>query len=155
MIDWLKKAILKADDRIASLMAVLIVSITVWGVFTRFVLNQPLKWMEEGALSLFVWLTFIGASSVMKNDGHVSIDLLLEKAPERFRKVLLLIKYVVMLAAVILIFVVLGFQLSVNAGDKILPILKIPYSYIDFAVPLGGLLALIHLIRLIVRTLKS
>jgi TRAP-type C4-dicarboxylate transport system permease small subunit len=151
----IKKMFLNLDDMISSTIVALIIIITVVGVFMRFVLGDPLKWTEEASLALFVWLTFIGSSSVMKHDGHVSIDFLFEKSSESVRKVLIWIKYVIMWAVLIVVFIGLGSVLASHAWDKVTPILRIPYAFIDFSIPLGGLLASIHLIRLMLKGKKT
>lgn len=150
----IKKFMLNLDDFVSAISVVLIVIITVAGVFMRFVMHDPLKWTEEATLALFVCLTFMGASSVMKQDGHVSIDILVEKAPKSVQKWLLGFKYFVVLLLLIVIFIILGSQLALNAWDKITPILRIRYTFIDLAIPLGGFLAAIHIIRLMIKNLR-
>lgn len=151
----LKKFFLNLDLVIASVALVLVVAITVANVFMRFVLHDPVKWAEEASLALFVWLTFIGASSVMKGDEHVSIDIIFDKASESVKKILYWIKYIVMLAVLLFVFIVLGYELTVNAWDKITPILRIRYTFIDIAIPLGGLLASVQLIRLMIKNARK
>lgn len=146
---FLKKLFFKADDWVAAIAALGIIVITVAGVFMRFVLGTPLKWMEEASLALFVWLTFIGASSVMKQDAHVKIDFLIERSSAKTRYVLAWIRHIVALFVFIFVFIVLGYELASNAWGKLTPILRIRYTYIDLAVVLGGALAAVHTIRLL------
>lgn len=42
-------------------------------VFTRYVMNQPLVWVEEAATYSFIWGAFIGASIGLKQDRHIKI----------------------------------------------------------------------------------
>lgn len=54
------------------LIAFITVAITVQ-VFTRYVLNQPIVWVEEAASYAFIWGAFIGASLGLKQDRHIKI----------------------------------------------------------------------------------
>ena len=50
-------------------------------VVTRYVFKIPLPWSEEMARYLFLWLTWVGASSyATKERKHVSIDLVYGEA---------------------------------------------------------------------------
>lgn len=155
MSSFLKKFFLNMDDIIASISVILIIAITVLGVFMRFVVGDPLKWTEEASLALFVWLTFFGASSVMKRDEHISIDFLVEISPKPVQKLLVWFKYIVVMLVLIIVFMVLGYELAAHAWAKITPILRIHYTFIDLAVPAGGLLAAIQLIRSILKNKKN
>ncbi|GAX88816.1 TRAP transporter small permease [Effusibacillus lacus] len=41
--------------------------------------------MEEAVRYLIVWCIFIGASLALKNDKHITIDILLKRLPEKIR----------------------------------------------------------------------
>jgi TRAP-type C4-dicarboxylate transport system permease small subunit len=43
-------------------------------VFSRYVMNQPLIWVEELATYSFIWATFLGASLGLKHQRHVKIE---------------------------------------------------------------------------------
>ena len=55
-----------------TLIAFITLAITIQ-VFTRYVLNQPLVWVEEAATYAFIWGAFIGASYGLKQDRHIKI----------------------------------------------------------------------------------
>lgn len=137
------------DDWLAKLFTVAIVVITVVAVFMRYILNNPLQWVEEVLIALYIWSIMIGAASAMKNRGHVSIDAFVTLLPvgaqrwvQRFNDVVSIV--------VLATFGWLGLQLALLSGDKITPILGIPYMYLDLAVPFGAfwmvLYLLVHLI---------
>ncbi|MDW7673879.1 MAG: TRAP transporter small permease [Bacillota bacterium] len=148
----IKNLFLNMDDFFASVSLVIIVVVTILGVFMRYVVGDPLKWTEEVLLAMFVWFTFWGASSVTKRDGHVSIDYLVDKLPIGMQRVLSIFRLLVIIMVTSVVLILLGYQLSAQAWNKLTPILGIRYTFIDLAVPMGGILALIHLIRqLIIR----
>lgn len=53
--------------------AIMVVAITTQ-VFTRYVLSQPIIWVEELATYCFIWGAFIGASLGLKLGRHVRIE---------------------------------------------------------------------------------
>ncbi|MBL8705936.1 MAG: TRAP transporter small permease [Rhodospirillales bacterium] len=55
-----------------TLIAFITIAITIQ-VFTRYVMNQPLVWVEEAATYSFIWGAFIGASIGLKQDRHIKI----------------------------------------------------------------------------------
>ena len=48
-------------------------------VFSRYVLNDPLIWVEELATYAFIWATFLGAGLGMKHSRHVRIITFVDK----------------------------------------------------------------------------
>lgn len=55
------------------LMALIVISMTIQ-IFTRYLLGQPLVWVEEAAAYAFIWLVFLGASAGFKELRHIRID---------------------------------------------------------------------------------
>ena len=68
------------------LMSGIVVSMTIQ-IFTRYLLGQPLVWVEEAAGYSFIWLVFLGAAAGFKELRHIRIDTFvvrLPAAPQRF-----------------------------------------------------------------------
>lgn len=61
------------------------------GVFFRSMLDHPLAWTNELAVLGLVWLTFIGASAVFKERGHIAVDAVSFLLPASARRVLALV----------------------------------------------------------------
>ena len=103
----------------ATLVAATVV-ITCAAVYYRYVLNSALLWPEEIAGHLLVWISFIGAYLALRNEGHLSFELLLDHLPQkvgfwiRFAIEVLLILFFGMILAlsVKLISVVVGTHLE-------------------------------------------
>ena len=62
------------------LLACLIV-LTVGGVLKRYILRNPISWLEEIQALLFMWITFIGGSAAFRYASHVSIEILVDSLP--------------------------------------------------------------------------
>lgn len=124
------------NDLIARIGAIVIVAVMVLAVFMRYIMNDPLQWVEELLITIFIWVIMLGAVSSMRVRGHVSIDALTNVLPLSVQRwISVFVDIVSFLGLVTLGW--LGLELSLDAGDKITPILMISYTFIDLAVPVG------------------
>jgi TRAP-type mannitol/chloroaromatic compound transport system permease small subunit len=63
---------------IAVLMGVMVLNVT-WQVFSRYVLGDPSSFTDELARYSMIWLGLLGAAYVSGKQGHLAIDVLVEK----------------------------------------------------------------------------
>jgi len=59
-----------------------------YDVFMRYFLNKPTIWAGEITENIIVWLTFLGAAWVLKNEGHTKIDVLANRLGPKAQAVL-------------------------------------------------------------------
>jgi TRAP-type C4-dicarboxylate transport system permease small subunit len=64
---------------------VTLIAIFGWLVFGRYVLNDTPTWVEQLALVLVVWITFLGAAAGVWHKDHLSIDFVRESFPNWLR----------------------------------------------------------------------
>jgi TRAP-type C4-dicarboxylate transport system permease small subunit len=112
-------------------------------VFMRYVVGQPWGWVEEVTVFTFVWLSMFGASAVVHAEGHISIDVLVSYAPQRWQRIIGLLGDLVVLSTLCLL-IGYGIDLTIKGQTKLTPILGIPYSYIDAAVPIACAFMLLY-----------
>ncbi|MDP2489784.1 TRAP transporter small permease [Vibrio splendidus] len=132
------------DTIIAASFLSIIVLLMSYGVVTRYVLNSPSSWVEEVCLALFVWMTFMGASALMRTDEVVRIDFLVRKIPATAANILdnLIRPLLVIFALGFMVY--WGWKLLPFSQVRFTPALKIPYIYIYAAVPVSGTFMLYH-----------
>jgi len=65
-----------------ALIAIMVIAITTQ-VFTRYVFNRPIIWVEELATYSFIWSVFIGASLGLKYGRHIKIETFVDHLPLR------------------------------------------------------------------------
>ena len=90
----LDNALRRIELVLAALALVVATASIAVGVFFRSLLDHPLAWTNELAVLGLVWLTFIGASAVFKERGHIAVDavsFLLPAGPRRALALLLLV----------------------------------------------------------------
>jgi TRAP-type C4-dicarboxylate transport system permease small subunit len=84
------------------LLAAIVVMITVQ-VFTRYVFNRPIVWVEDVATFAFIWCVFLGAAVGLKDLRHIRIETFLARLDPRFAAVLHALLYLVILACCVLV----------------------------------------------------
>ena len=135
------------DVVVASVAMFSIAAITVWGVFTRYVLVRPAAWIEELSLGLFVWLTFFGTSMLARRGEIISIEFLLHLLPKGLSFFMKKILTTVLVAASIGIIIIYGFRLVAFSTTRYTAILRIPFSVVYAGMPAGAIFTLYHVLR--------
>ena len=146
MLRIIARIIGRLDEIVASVALIVVVFITVAGVFMRYVMSEPFKWTEEVTLALMVWFAYLGSSAAFRENAHITIDFLVDRMNETLQRIVMILWHIIMIAVIAIVFVWLGYKLSLQAGDKLTPILKIPYTFIDFSVVLCGVYSIGRLI---------
>src|ERR1700738_4400180 len=75
-------------EPLAALLVIVEVAILSAGVFTRYVLGNPLVWSDELATLVFLWLAMLGSVVAYRRGEHISLSVLVRRAPPRNRKIL-------------------------------------------------------------------
>lgn len=75
--DWLARLVIA----LAAAALLVLVLITGWMVFTRYVLNDTATWVERGALLAVLWVALPVAAVGVRERFHMAVDLVLHAAP--------------------------------------------------------------------------
>lgn len=78
--------LLNLDVLIASISLILLVGITFLGVIMRYVLGNPLGWIEEVQVMLIVWTVFAAGGAAYRTGNHCSIEIVYELFPKYIQK---------------------------------------------------------------------
>lgn len=132
----MKKILKNLDAYFAGALFAVTLIIVVVNVFTRYFLNFIIPWSEEVATSCFVYTTFVGAAWCLRTRQHVGVDLLVNKLPDKARKIVHLITDFIILLVNGYIFY-LSIIYVYSARIKTMPILKISSVYLNSALILG------------------
>ena len=128
------------------LLACLIV-LTVGGVLKRYILRNPISWLEEIQALLFMWITFIGGSAAFRYASHVSIEILVDSLPKKIGG--LIERFDVLLQLLILGYLCYQeytYYFQLISTGKVTNLLRIPYSVAYLALPIGGVLMLVSML---------
>ncbi|HEY4440308.1 MAG TPA: TRAP transporter large permease subunit [Candidatus Elarobacter sp.] len=135
-------------EPIAALLVVVEIGILAAGVFTRYVMRQPLVWTDELGTILFLWLTMFGAVVAYRRNEHIRLSVLLRRASPRVRQILETVGSVIT-AIFVIELMPATFRFFVQEQIDLTPALSIPTSYVILAIIIGLVLILIlSLLRL-------
>ncbi len=151
MLRWLSAC----EDALAALGAVLFAFITLAisaEVVMRYGFNRPLAWVDEISEYALLWMTFLGTAWVLRQGGHVRVDILMQFfSPAALRRCGLFSSGCGILAALVL--VVFGTNVTWTAalrGSFKSTGLDLPTWMVLVVIPLGGLLLLARFSRMFV-----
>ncbi len=150
------KLLTKIFDRILSIFTIvsgicvslMMIGITV-EVFTRYFLNNPLRGVIEVTQTMILWVVFLSAAWLLKEDGHVRVDLLVVRLKPKTQNILNIIICLVSACACLIIFwygvkvVLADFQQRVRE----IGIVTIPTAWVQIAIPIGALPLFIQFLR--------
>lgn len=114
-------------------------------VLFRYLFNAPLTWSDEMAVSLFVWVSFLGAAVAMRENRHSGVDNVIGKlsgGPLRIVQVTTLVGVAVFL----IIWTIKGIETLPILAIQKTPSLQISVSWVYAGLPVGSMLMLIQLI---------
>lgn len=123
----------------------LLVIDVVWQVISRYVVGQSSSFTEEFARFSLIWLTVLGAAYINgSKEGHLSMDFLLSKLPEKKRVKRKKVIQVLMAFFALIIMVLGGGNLvytTLSLG-QVSSALQVPLGFVYAIVPVSGLMIL-------------
>ena len=150
----------KAFDRLLDFFAVLAGIIAAFvtvavstGIVTRFMFNRPMAWVIEISEYSLLYIAFLSAAWVMKNNKHVSLDLVYNSFSPK-NKVISDLFTSILGGLVFLIVTYFGFKVTRNQyiTKYFTPtFLEAPKFIVTLIIPVGSFLLLIQIIRKICR----
>lgn len=126
-----------------------------YGVFMRYIFNNPQAWVEEVSRYSIIWGIFLGFGMALKHNQHIQVDILYDRLNNSM-------KYVVNLVATILciifciIYTYYGYVLVENRMSSGMVSLDvgIPMWIVYLILPISGVLFLIRFIERLVNILS-
>jgi TRAP-type C4-dicarboxylate transport system permease small subunit len=144
-------------DKIINLLAVLAATIILFvtlavcaDIILRNFLHKPLVWVFETTEYLLLYMTFLGAAWVLKREGHVHVDILINKlsrkAQARFGVITSMIGIIICGA-----FVVYGSEVTwdyfARGVVSTKSLLGFPYAPVLMIIPIGSFFLLLQFVR--------
>jgi len=119
-------------------------------ILYRYVLIRPIPWAEEAARFLFVWATFLGANVAVRTNQHTNVSFLIDRVPEKYRKIMLLASYALSMAFMIYI-LIYGLRISFLVTRQTSPALQLSMFYPYIVLPVGALIMLLNFLLLFLK----
>lgn len=146
------KILKRVCDIMAGISAIFILFILVaicTEVIMRYFFRHPLMWTIEISEYLLLYVTFLGAPWVLRHDGHVRLETVVNLTGPKTRKKLHFLSNLLGLfaAAVIMFFSGIVVYEQLLLGTPVIKSLEIPKWVILLPIPLGCLLLSLEFIR--------
>ncbi len=144
-------------DRALGVVAVVVFTLltldVLLGVASRYIFQTPVRWTEELATFLLVWLVFLGASLAYCEEAHLRIEMLLQKLHPDARRLAYRISHAIILAFALVVLTYGGSLVVQNrwASEQELSTLRISRAYLYAAVPLNGLIMAFFAVHKLIR----
>lgn len=141
------------EKAIAVLFGFLVVSLFAQ-VISRYLFNFPIMWTDEIGRYVFIWIVYLGSAAAFKNKSHLIVDVFTQKMPQKLQYYLNLFFHIVIILFLFLVFI-FGLQYAMNNMSNpaySTSIISLGVAYIS--VPVGALLMIINIIRVISEDLK-
>ncbi len=103
-----------------------------WLVFGRYVLNETPTWVEQLALVLVGYITFLGAAAGVHDNSHLGVDMFRDMLGPRARTIVKIAVDAV-LALFGLVMLLAGIDLMRFGWDTLLPMLNVPEGVRTFS----------------------
>ncbi len=143
---------LKIDIRFLQFSIVALIVLSVLQVFTRYLLNAPLSWTEEVSTWFLIWMTFVGAYSLLIRDTHARVEIIDEFFGKRTARWLHTFwDFVIGVFLVVLAYA--GIRLMYFVVYDKTPALRVSYAVILCIIPIAAILMLITIVVRIYRTI--
>lgn len=126
------------------------VILTCWQVFTRYILQDPSPWSEELVSYMFAWMSLLGASIVTSERGHMNIPVLLEHSSPGVRKILSCFSEIIAFCFSAVILVYGGIEIAKLAMGQMTSSLGIALGVFYVVLPLSGMLNMVYTVTNII-----
>ena len=157
LLGTLNQAIQAVLSVLLGLIVTALVLTVLWGVATRFVIDDPSRWTEEAAVNLMIWLTMVGAAVADYRREHLGVDYVVAKLDPVARVPVLLVAEVCVVAFAAAAMAYGGGILTsrtLEAG-QMLPALEFRKGWVYSAVPIAGVTIVLSGLERILRLLTG
>ncbi len=118
----------------------ILVIVVLLGVFTRHVMQDQIRWSEELARLLLVWISLLGGAIAYIDDQHLGVDLLVSRLDPLAARISSGFCHFLVLVFAVFVMGVGGTSMVMDRFDsgQLLPALQISRAWFYLAIPVSG-----------------
>jgi len=134
--------------------ALLVIDV-VLGVSTRYLLGDQVKWTEELARFLLIWVVLLGGAVAFGTKGHLGVDYFVSKFHPEAKKMMEVVVHLIVLFFAITIFIYGGSQVVRDAlqMEQTTPALHWMMGYVYLALPVSGCFMVLYTMENLLETI--
>ena len=138
-----------------TLFAILVLDVLL-GVFSRYVFGNQVRWTEELATFLMVWLVFCGASIAYYDKAHLGINMLVNYMHPGAAQITQIVAISIVTIFIVGILVVGGISITIDRWEagQMMSTLGIKKAWLYLTVPLNGLFMTVFSIQKLIHTFQ-
>lgn len=144
----------RALEYLCAALLIVIVLIIFANVIGRYFFHAPLRWSDEVAQYMFLWLSYLGALAALMRGRHYSVPNLVEMLPRLPRAAVKTLSDLIVLL-MLLVLVWFGWQLVDRLSFQTSPALGLPVYYAYVALPLTAALMAVVVCGQIINRLRG
>ncbi|SFB02515.1 C4-dicarboxylate transporter, DctQ subunit [Lentibacillus halodurans] len=131
----------KIENVISIILFLAGITISLYAVFMRYVMNSSQSWATEFFTMMLVWAIFIGFSTALRDDKHITIDILYDRFNPAMKKISEFITLIIGIAFSIF-FIWTGIEMVITAYQQEITTLDAEFPiWINYLImPIGGTL---------------
>jgi len=152
-IEWFSEKINKVVGIILIALSIPLLSVVLYAVFMRYVLNMAPHWSEEIARYLMVWAGLLACSVALKKGQHIGLSILVDKVFSSYKKYVELVADFFILFFFLVVFIQ-GVSMTIFVAPQRSPSVTIPMWMPYMSVPAASLLMIIQTVALIFEKFK-
>lgn len=129
---------------ILSTILLVILSLVIWQVVSRYALGDPSVFTEELVRFLLLWLGCLSAIYAFGQHRHIALTYLFDKLSKPLQKNIVLVHYIITLLFALLFFLYGGLQLMNITTMQTSSVLAIPMHYVFIIFPFCGIILVFY-----------
>lgn len=142
-------------DGINGLLLAVMFLITFWQIVARFLPGESIVWSEELARFVFVWIVFLGAGTLMRDEEHIRIGVLTDRLGRISGRVFRILSALLVIPF-LLILTWGGYLNMIQQWNTFAPTVEwLRLGYVYLSLVISGVLMLVYLFRNLYRNLFS
>jgi TRAP-type C4-dicarboxylate transport system permease small subunit len=142
---------------ISGVLLTLIILAVCTDVVMRYLFNRPIFWVAELSEYSLLYITFLGTAWLLKQGGHVKIDLFTSRLAPKKRERLAIVSGIIGIF-ISVVFTYYGFKVTWDLFERGVfnpTLLEFPKGPLIAVIPIGFFLLLIQFVRMIYASWKT
>ena len=155
-MDKVKKHWTLLEDVLTGIFFISGLGLIFYGVVLRYVFKNPRPWIEEISMYAIIWGIMFGLSIALRNNQHITIDLLYEKLPPKFQRIIdLFANSIGVIFCVCLVYFSTDLVISTYKTGMVSMTVGIPMWIVYLILPISGTFFLIRFIERFINTMRK
>jgi TRAP-type C4-dicarboxylate transport system permease small subunit len=153
VMDKISRWIEKGSIALCIVCGAILVSITFIAVIFRYIIHTPIRWSEELARMLLIWIVFFGGNIAIREGRHLSLDFLENAFSPALKRILEMFSVVVGLIFFAIVFYTSLLMMNEIGSVARLSVIRVSMAVPYFALPAGAFLMVFQLINNMVQNI--